>query len=365
MYDAIIIGAGTAGLSAARVLDTVGKDYIVFDMKQEIGYPIRSTGGIARYFVEKLGMPYDPSIISASIRTIAIGDDHDNYATLEFDHDVGYVYDYPAMQKYMAKGLNVQLNTRVTKIMYNFNHAVGVVADGKLIESKYVIVATGPRSPFIPNDDYIMPDYDVHVGYEETRYVSKPEYDLYLWFSKYAPKGYVWDFPDSGGKRRIGLGIPLSEHQDLKKNLAEFTKLHPRLDGKVDHTIAHQIPTARPPKHVVFHNVMYVGDAARTCFASTGGGLQGAFWSGKVAGISVLMNNPLHYQDVWNRDIYPLLMRHYRIKKMMYRMNEKHIKKALDSINTFKIKQENAVKEIPRFIFHTIVHHPSLISLLI
>ncbi len=364
MLDALIIGAGTAGLSAARTIREGGGDYLVVDMKEEIGYPIRSTGGIARYFVEKLGMPYDESIIAAKIRTIAIGDDNENYATLKFDHDVGYVYDYPAMQKYMARDLNIQLNTRVTEIKYYVN-AIGAIVNGRFVQARNIIIATGPRSPFMPSADYVMPDEDVHIGYEETRYADSGDYDLYLWFSKYAPKGYVWDFPDSNGKRRIGLGVPISEHQNLKKNLNDFTKLHPRLNGKIDHVISHQIPTAKPPKQVVFKNVMYIGDAARSCFASTGGGLQGAFWTGMAAGEAVLDDDPMEYQKTWNDEIYPLLLRHYKIKRMMYRMNQNHMDKIIDAMQTFKIKQENAVKEIPRFLLHTLATHPSLVSLLI
>ena len=46
-YDAIIIGAGTAGLSAGAVLEKNGKNYIILDKKKEIGVPVRSTGAVS------------------------------------------------------------------------------------------------------------------------------------------------------------------------------------------------------------------------------------------------------------------------------------------------------------------------------
>ena len=45
-YDAVVIGAGTAGLSAGIALQKAGKRYIIIDKKAEIGIPVRSTGAV-------------------------------------------------------------------------------------------------------------------------------------------------------------------------------------------------------------------------------------------------------------------------------------------------------------------------------
>lgn len=104
----VIIGAGIAGLSAAMNLERHGEDYVVLERNRELGYPIRSTGGIAKYFVDKYSIPSPPDTISAYIKSVDIRDDYGNHASIRFDHDVGLVYDYPRFIKNMAKGLNVR-----------------------------------------------------------------------------------------------------------------------------------------------------------------------------------------------------------------------------------------------------------------
>ena len=52
-YDVVIVGAGTAGLSAGVELEKSGISYIILDKKQEIGMPVRSTGAVSLEWVKK------------------------------------------------------------------------------------------------------------------------------------------------------------------------------------------------------------------------------------------------------------------------------------------------------------------------
>lgn len=359
-HDTVIVGAGTAGLSCGMYLQDAGKDYVILDSKREIGKPIRSTGGVAMHFVNKLGMPNDPSVIAARIRNIRLADDDGHETVMGFDHDVGLIYDFTAYEKYMSRGLNVQLGRAVTSIDDNIVHT----SDSDIIADN-IIVATGPNSSLVP--DYMRPpDNDMLVAYEETRKIGKQPYDLTIWFSRYADGGYVWDFADRGDLRRVGLGYPRTLGRVSPRTwLGSFTGEHPELDGQVDHTIAHQIPVGKPSWDVVHGHSAYIGDAANTCQADTGGGLQTAFWSGQLAARAIISGDIQQYNRYWHQEMYHHLLRHYKIKRAMYRIGTPNLGVLMDVMSSFKVRSEDASKEIPRLIWHVLKHKPSMIPKLI
>lgn len=354
-YDTVIVGAGTAGLSAGRILQESGKNYIILDSKERIGVPIRSTGGISEYFVHKLKMPVNDEIVSARIRSVGIQNDDGDLTVMRYNHDVGYVYDFTKYEQYLAKGLNTELNTRVLKIAHN---EIGTTQGN--VTARNIIIASGPTTS-LTSMKMKPQDIDMIVGYEETRKLPpRADFDISFWLSRHAPGGYVWDFPDRNNLRRIGIGVVKQSRESPVSALGDFTRDHPELAGEVHHTISHLIPVAHPPSKVVFGNIMIVGDAASSVFASTGGGLQGATWSGQLAGKAASMDNPEMYQREWRSELYPVLLDHYRIKKIFYTVPKKKVLDIPRILRTFRAKTGNDLIEIPRLMKHVILHSPSM-----
>jgi len=356
----VVIGAGISGLAAANVLHKSGQKYVVLERNPNIGYPIRSTGGLALYYVNKFSIPSPPSVIAATIRSVDIRDDYGNHASIEFDHDVGIVYDYPKFIQNLAKDLNVQTGITVSEIAGNDGHRYIVKTTKGEYQADYVISSAGPMSYLSPRS-FRVRDEDMIIGYEETRFVDNVyDYDLVLWFTKYAPQGYFWYFPDSNGKKRIGLGVTKQYGPNIKKYFEGFIKLHPELNGDVDHTIAHEINVGPPAKSVTTGNIMYIGETVGTTFATTGGGLQMAYKSGFEAAFEAVTGSHNHYQRVWDREMYPILKRHYKLKQFMYSLNDRQIAKILNTMSGFKVKSENANDEIPRLALYLIRKQPLL-----
>jgi len=359
----IIIGAGISGLSSARALRSRGHEVIVIEQNKQIGYPIRSTGGIAKYFVDKLNIPSPSDVIASDIRSVDIRDDYGHHASISFDHTVGYVYDYPKFINNIANNIKVNTSERVIDIDYK-NNIIHTDHDTYTLDrGDRLIVSSGPYAlsliPDIMRNEYSVSDDDTIVGYEETRMLGKrQDYDLVLWFTKYAPGGYFWDFPDSNGRRRIGLGVTKPHALKIKEYFMKFMDIHPELNGDVDHTISHLIPVAPPVKRVVYGDAYFVGDTVHTVFSTTGGGLQMGWYSGLKAGSS---QNTMDYQNVWNKEIYHILMRHYKLKKFIYSLSDKQISKILDNTNNFRIRAENANDEIPRLALYLSRKMPSLL----
>lgn len=320
-YDAIIIGAGTAGLSAGISLKEAGKSYIILDKKEEIGLPVRSTGAVSLEWVRKIGMPTDRSIVTSDIQSVRFATDRGRSIDLRYDHPIGIVYDFTKYEKFLAEKvngkLNIRLRTRVNSIEGNT-----VETEGGKLTAKNIIMAAGPQSSFGSRLDRSS----VLVAYEEMRELPKrDDFDMVIWYSDMAKGGYIWDFADSGSTRKIGLCYYPVDSSRPKDKLAGFTSKFPEVEGKCLHTMAHQIPLAEPLSTVTSGNRLYTGDMVNAVLNTTAGGLQGAFWTGKSAAEAVISGNLTDYQVKWDTEIRPWLMKHHNLHRRMHRRGVKSI----------------------------------------
>lgn len=320
-FDAVIVGAGTSGLSAGAALEKAGKRYIILDKKQEIGLPVRSTGAVSLEWVNRIGMPTDSSIVASGIKAMSFRTDTGKHIDMSFDRNVGLVYDFTKYEKFLSSSfagkLNLRMNTRVSGISENT-----VTTDSGSFTAKYIIMAAGPQSTFGQKLDR----KSVLVAYEETRKLpARKDFQMILWFSDMAPGGYFWDFADTEETRKIGVCYYPVSGEPPKEVLKKFTEKFPELSGQVAHTMAHQIPLSMPSEKVREGNVMYTGDMVNAVLNTTAGGLQGAFWSGKAAGQSVADDNPSHYQEVWDSEIRPWLLKHHNLHRKIHRNGAKSV----------------------------------------
>lgn len=322
-YDTIIVGAGTAGLSAGAVLNRAGSQYIILDKKEEIGLPVRSTGAVSLEWVKRIGMPEDPGIVASEIRNMSFRTTGGRRIDLNFDHPVGLVYDFTKYEKYLSDRfsgkLNIKMKTRVLQATAN-----SVKTDEETATARNVILASGPQS----NLGAKLSKTEALVAYEETRSLdARDDFQMILWFSDLAPGGYFWDFADSQGTRKIGVCYYPVNGKPPSKVLEEFTKKLPEVSGDVVHTMAHQIPLSAPSEKVSREGMYLTGDMINAVLNTTAGGLQGAFWSGKEAGNSVLSGGVDRYQKVWDSDIRPWLWKHHELHGKIHKNGEKSVGK--------------------------------------
>lgn len=320
-YDAIVIGAGTGGLSAGISLKEGGKNYLIIDKKEEIGLPVRSTGAVSLEWVNRIGMPTDRSIVRSYINGIKFQTDTGKSISLVYDHPVGLVYDFTTYERFLkssiAGDLNVQMKTRVTSVEGN-----EVTTGNETLTAEHIVMAAGPQSTFGEK----LPRDNVLVAYEEVRELPRRnDYEMLLWFSDKAPGGYFWDFADTDNTRKIGVCYYPLNPSKPKDVLAEFTEKFPEVDGKLVSTIAHQIPLGPPMDTVIRENRLYVGDMINAVLNTTAGGLQGAYWSGRAAGKAIVSGNPAEYQNVWDTEIKPWLFKHHQLHRRMNRNGAKSI----------------------------------------
>ena len=338
-YDAVIVGAGTAGLSAGSSLERAGKSYIILDRKEEIGLPVRSTGAVSLEWVKRIGMPTDSSIVASEIMAMAFRTDLGRHIPLKFDRPVGLVYDFTRYEKYLseefAAKLNVKLRTPVKSIDGNT-----VTTDNGSITAENIIMAAGPQSAFGQKLDRS----NVLVAYEEIRELPKrDDFQMILWFSDLAPGGYIWDFANTDDTRKVGVCFYPVNSQQPKAVLDRFTEKFPEIKGRMLHTMAHQIPLSRPSDSVVSQNRLYTGDMVNAVLNTTAGGLQGAFWSGKAAGEAVAAGDLNKYQATWDSEIKPWLMKHHVLHRKIHKNGAKSVNRY---ITLAKLMPKSVKKQI-------------------
>ena len=320
-FDAVIIGAGTAGLSAGAVLKEKGASYIILDKKSEIGVPVRSTGAVSLEWVKKLGMPQNPEIIDAEISNMSFRTDTGKRIDLNFGKTVGLVYNFTKYEKFLSEKfagkLDIKFNTRVNSVQGNT-----VLTDHGEFSGKHIIMAAGPQSTFGKK----LPRNEVLVAYEEIRDApARDDFQMILWFSDDAPGGYFWDFSESEKSRKIGVCFYPLKGEQPKEVLYRFQEKLPEIKGEKISTMAHQIPLGRPQDTVTEGNILYTGDMVNAVLNTTAGGLQGAFWTGKEAARAVVSGNSSQYQAAWDAEIKPWLMNHHNLHRKMNKNGVKSI----------------------------------------
>jgi digeranylgeranylglycerophospholipid reductase len=95
--------------------------------------------------------------------------------------------------------------------------------------------------------------------------------------------GVGWVFPKGERKANIGLCVSRTDKLEPKKQLKKFINFKNFQTGKKGKPVLGKLPIARPIPSFN-KRLMVIGDAGRLCNSLTGGGLENAILSGKVAG---------------------------------------------------------------------------------
>ncbi|MEM0099315.1 MAG: NAD(P)/FAD-dependent oxidoreductase [Thermoplasmata archaeon] len=367
-YEVIIIGAGYAGISSGIGVDDWTDKYLILEQRNYIGQ-LRTTGGIAGFWKEKISNITQNKInigtddIATTIKDIYIINSDGNKYELHFDFDVGYVVYPDKLEISMAKLIkdHIQLNTKVLKIRWDGSYYTVYTNQGTYT-TKYIINASG----LFGINVLPISKEDIIIGYEKTIKMDKSNNDneLKIFFDGYfAPNGYIWDFSGGNNIHRVGLGFPMNFHLNPKVLLEIFMKNYD-YNGELIHTLSHPIPVAYPLKSVIDKNMAFVGDAGRFVFSSTGGGIHGAILSGFIAGESLKFGNFKKFEK-WYNNFRPYLIRHYKIKKLLYSFSDYEFSKIFKLIQNYQPKTLNPIFELSRLVRYIALKDPTLLAKII
>jgi len=313
-YDAIVVGAGTAGCLAAKTIAESGLSVFLIDQKKsgEIGEKICGDA-MGEHHLKFLGLEKPTGgELETRIDGIKIFSPDENTVFTIADKDfIGFLLNRHLFGQWLLKkatdaGAVLQDRTIFRAPIIEKGAVTGITAKnmktGKVseIRSKVVVDASGffgvvrQTLPEEMGIDREIDNADVEACYREIRQLKQETEntrfcEIYL-NPKVTPGGYVWIFPKGGARVNVGLGICMrGKYPNPKKQLYDNTFKKPIFEGSLVLTGGSWFdPTRRPLDNMVSNGVAIVGDAASLVNPIHGGGIGPSLLSGLFAGQTII-----------------------------------------------------------------------------
>ena len=376
-YDAIIIGAGPAGTTAAKVIANAGKSCIIIEKQKD--FTNRKCAG-AMNLIQALKFGIDPTpVFDVALQPVkgakiySPNGDFFEIQTEDFRYDIGgYILDRDRFDERLARdaekaGAELVMNYLPRWATGDIEYKDGLYSlkrlmkDGRYVDicSKYLIDASGFWSvagkkfgitSSLPYNEYhtcLQYTIKTEVPWQDNEIIS-----IFLG-NNIAPFGYVWVFPLSEDTIRVGLGMH-PKAGNPKKYLDNFL-LRKKINGEIINTISAPIPLSKIRK-TRKGNLFVVGDAGRFCDSLTGGGLIPAIVSGRAAGKAVVADNP----KVFDSEIKPLkrmLRRRWFVRKFFYDISDTKMDKLIAKMKERRFRSTNAERELLQLLFSYYFSH--------
>jgi geranylgeranyl reductase family protein len=313
-YDAIVVGAGTAGCLAAKTVAEQGLKVCLVEKKasEEIGEKICGDA-LGEHHLKFLGLEKPKGgELEAKIDGIRIFSPDENTIFTIADKDfIGYLLNRHLFGQWLLKkatdnGAILQDNMNFRSPIIEKGTVVGISAKnmktGKTTEmrSKVVVDATGyfgmvrKQLPMEMGIDREIANQDVEACYREIRQLKQETEntrfcEIYL-NQKASPGGYIWIFPKGGARVNVGLGICMRpKYPNPKQQLYNTALKKPIFDDSLVLTGGSWFdPVRRPLDNMVSNGIMLVGDAASLVNPIHGGGIGPSMLSGYFAGQQIV-----------------------------------------------------------------------------
>jgi geranylgeranyl reductase family protein len=307
-YDAVIVGAGTAGCYAGATMAREGLDVVVVERKTA-----EEAGHIACGDALKGADAFPEAIPKSKIESAFTNTDvdhgrfeipsHDTVLEIPVPGELAVIDRHEYGRKLIAGaqevGVEFHYDTVVQDVTQDDGRVTGVeaVRKGDPVEYDAAITIDGAGALSILQDkaDLSEATFDTNVSYSQfcSAYREVVEVDEPVEWSDalvFKPTeraaGYLWYFPRTETEINAGLGFQMNEEpmklvDDLKRDL----QTRPEFEGaEVTDKLGAALPTRRPYDSAVAPGFIAAGDSAGHVNPTTGGGIAGAAYAGKYAG---------------------------------------------------------------------------------
>lgn len=365
--DVVVIGAGPAGSTTARVIAEHGFDVILVEKDEYPGKTNVCAGGIPKQIVEETGLSSD--IVEKEILRgkyyypWGVREQKLNHAATVYRN----VFDKCLAEKAEEEGAKMITNTLIRDVKV-INDKVCAISDENIIESEIVVFADGPNTlayrkfgiGFKPEADKTIVSVACEVKWENNPLSC---FEYYYGYD-ISPWGYGWIFP----KRdtiNVGVGCLYSElRSNLIYSLNYILKKYPLASEKIKSKeimwLRSALIPAAPAKRIFGERMLVVGDAAGMVDPVFGGGIKQAIEGGKIAGevcvkaleeMSFSSKFLSQYQDMWHktRDYLDIYRKYLLSNAFLYL--SKHDRNAYPKIAAFISGGIREVFNTLRFIY--------------
>ena len=288
MRDVVVIGAGPAGLMAARELARRGHDVMVLEEHASIGVPAHCTGLLGMDAFAELDIPRHTILSTASAArfvgpdgsSVLVDTDRVNAAIVDrarFDQALG--------DSSRAAGVELRSDARVRTIAID-EDGVTITADGvaKPVAARACVLACGANYRFNRELRLGVPRTFVQSAQLELPFAGPQEVEVHLGRAR-APRGFAWVVPfERDGQRcqRLGLMADARAAALFRDFAADVrARFAPGADAWPEPRLK-MLPLG-PVTRTYGARVLAVGDAAGLVKPTTGGGIYYGLLSGQFA----------------------------------------------------------------------------------
>ena len=342
VFDAVIVGAGPAGSTAAIVLARAGKQVCVVD---KATFPRDKCCGdglttLALRELAPLGLTpaQVPNWHDVTEVWLRAPDGREVCLPMPGAAD-GAVFaattprrelDMALLEMARAAGAHIVEGHAVMAVQQHADR-VEVSLDGAdAVSGRHLIAADGMWSPTRKMLGVHEPGYlgEWHAFRQYARNVTGPAaHRLYVWFEPDFLPGYAWSFPLPGGRANIGYGVMRDGARSGKDMKAEWASLIDRphirsalgADAELeDRHTAWPIPAAIDKAVLSLDRTLFVGDAARATDVMTGEGIGQAILTGRLAAEAVAIGGtPAAVRRHYERHVRHHLLADHRMSKVL------------------------------------------------
>lgn len=283
-----IIGAGPAGLTAARILAEAGAEVHVYEEHAEIGLPVHCTGIVSAEFIRNAERS-DEYVVNeltsveihagGTIETLSVKEHEYVLARDRFDQHLGSAA--------RLAGAAIHLHHRVLSISKELDIAVRDVTSGRERTERFdrLIGAEGPRSITARTfglqrrrAHYFTAQATIRGRFDARRYEAH--------LGSVAPDYFAWVVPESETVARAGIGSRRNTRRYFERFMTQ--RFGAGWEREVIAMQGAPIPIYHPLARTSRGRVAIAGDAAGHNKATTGGGIIPSIISGRIAALKTL-----------------------------------------------------------------------------
>jgi digeranylgeranylglycerophospholipid reductase len=287
VHDVAVVGAGPAGLVAARSLASAGHDVLVLEEHGRIGEPVHCTGLLGLEAFEELAIPRQAILTITHMARFVAADgssvvvDAERVRAAVVDRAL---FDQTLADDTRAAGAELRTGVRVRSITVHPDRVTIAADDSASIDARVCVIACGANYRFNRALGLGVPRAFVQSAQLEVPLDGPESVEVFLGRSV-APGGFAWLVPFQRGDRafnRVGLMC----QSNAASRFAEFSTT---VRGRFGSTATWPQPRVRilplgPVDQTYSDRVVAVGDAAGLVKPTTGGGIYYGLISGHLAG---------------------------------------------------------------------------------
>jgi len=284
--DVAVIGAGPAGLTAARALAARGHDVVVLEEHSRIGVPVHCTGVVGADAFAEFDLPRESILGTAHTATFVAADG--SSVSVDAERVKAAVVDRALFDQGLAAssrraGAELRSGARVRAIAVGAAGVAIGVEGGDRVEARACIIACGANYRFNRQLGLGVPRTFVQSAQLEQPLDGLDRVEVHLG-REVAPGGFAWLVPlERDGRPHARLGLMCDT-----RALARFRQFAARMRQRFG--AAGDWPDPRlkvlplgPVSRTYGTRLLAVGDAAGLVKPTTGGGIYYSLISGRIA----------------------------------------------------------------------------------